>query len=220
MSTYVLMKVLESAPSRYDKGIKMLTLGRLEKSYDRLSNHIQKNWKVLDIGCGTGALTLRAARKGALVKGVDINPQMLAIAEKQAKEPGLEEKITFSEAGAAELSEEPAANYDAVISGLCFSELSEDELKYTLREAFRMLRPGGLLLIGDEIRPPHFFKRWLNAIIRIPLVAITYILTQTTTDAVNQLPEKVKAAGFEILDMKMNGMETFIELVAQKPSNT
>jgi hypothetical protein len=32
MSTYILMKVLESAPSRYDRGIRILTLGRLDKA--------------------------------------------------------------------------------------------------------------------------------------------------------------------------------------------
>ena len=35
MSIYILMKILESAPSRYDTGIRLLTLGRLDKAYDR-----------------------------------------------------------------------------------------------------------------------------------------------------------------------------------------
>jgi len=51
MSTYILMKFLESAPERYDRGIRILTLGKLDKSYDRLLSEIKEGWKVLDIDC-------------------------------------------------------------------------------------------------------------------------------------------------------------------------
>lgn len=61
MSTYVLMRILESAPSRYDLGIRMLTLGKLDAIYDKLTSSIAEKHRVLDIGCGTGALSLRAA---------------------------------------------------------------------------------------------------------------------------------------------------------------
>ena len=74
MSTYVLMRILESAPSRYDLGIRLLTLGKLDPVYDRLVLNIQHGQKVLDIGCGTGALTCLAAQRGAQVTGIDINP--------------------------------------------------------------------------------------------------------------------------------------------------
>jgi len=60
------MKILESAPSRYDKGIHILTLGRLDKAYDSLTSHIKKGQKIIDLGCGTGILTLKAAKLGNL----------------------------------------------------------------------------------------------------------------------------------------------------------
>ena len=47
MSTYMLMKILESQPSCYDRGIKILTLGSLEASYDRIALHIKKGDRVL-----------------------------------------------------------------------------------------------------------------------------------------------------------------------------
>jgi len=59
MSTYVLMRVLESAPRRYDLGIRLLTLGRVDRAYDRLASQIESGQRVLDLGCGTGALAVR-----------------------------------------------------------------------------------------------------------------------------------------------------------------
>lgn len=102
MSTYILMKILESSPSRYDKGIHILTLGRLNKAYERLTSYIRKGDKVLDIGCGTGALTLRAAQKDARVKGIDINPQMLEIAQKRINKANLTQNVELSEMGVKE----------------------------------------------------------------------------------------------------------------------
>ena len=217
MSTYILMKILESAPRRYDKGIRILTLGRLDRAYERLTSHISDGQKVLDIGCGTGALTIRAARRGARVKGIDVNPQMLEVAQKRAREAKLTQNIELCEMGAAELDSEESESYDAVMSGLCFSELTENELLYTLKEVRRLLKPGGLLLVADEVRPKGISKRILNGLLRFPLVAITYLLTQTTTHAVKDLPQKLKESGFIIESVRLNKMESFIELVAKKP---
>ncbi len=217
MSTYVLMKVLESAPSRYDKGIRILSLGALDKTYDRLASHISSGWKVLDIGCGTGALSLRAALAGAHVKGIDINPEMLEIARKRAAEASIEDNIELAEMGVAELENEEAAGYDAVISGLCFSELSDDEIKFTLKQVRRILKPEGMLLIADEVRPANIVKRIIHLLIRIPLVIITYILTQTTTSAVRDLPEKIENAGFIVESVKPNGLGNFIEVAGKSP---
>lgn len=217
MSTYVLMKILESAPQRYELGISILTLGRLEKAYDRLASHIEEGDYVLDIGCGTGALTLRAARKGARVKGIDVSAPMLAIAGERAKQASLIERIELCEMGVAELGAERPESYDVVMSGLCFSELSDDELAYTLREARRILKPGGFFLIGDEVRPEGMLKRIVGLLIRIPLAAIAYVVTQTTTRALCDLPERVGASGFHLESIRLDKMESFIEIVARKP---
>jgi len=217
MSTYALMKILESAPSRYDKGIGILTLGRLGKAYDRLTSHIKRGQRVLDLGCGTGALTLRAARKGAKVKGIDVNPQMLEIVRRRAAKANLMQNVGLCEMGVAELGSEESESYDVVMSGLCFSELTEDELSYALKEIKRILKPGGLLLVADEVRPKSLSKRMLNGLVRFPLVIITYLIAQTTTNAVRNLPEKIEEAGLLIESVKLSKLENFIELVARKP---
>jgi ubiquinone/menaquinone biosynthesis C-methylase UbiE len=220
MSTYVLMRILESASRRYDLGIRLLTFGRLHKAYDRLASHIERGQMVLDIGCGTGALTLRVALRGAKVKGIDINAEMLEIAMQRVKKAGLTELVELAEIGVAELDGEETQRYDAVMSGLCLSELSEDEVRYTLKEVARILRPGGLLLLVDEIKPQGLAKRLVHSLIRAPLVVLTYIITQQTTHPVSNLPEKLNAAGFAILSVHLNRLGSFGEFVAQKPMST
>ena len=219
MSTYVLMKVLESAPSRYDRGIRLLTLGSVDRAYDRLAALVKARERVLDIGCGTGALTLRAAQRGAQVKGIDVNTRMLEIAQQRADAAGLSAKIDLCEMGVAELDAEAAQSYDVVTSGLCFSELTPGERAYALEQTYRVLRPEGLLLLADEVVPAGIPKRLLHGLIRLPLVAITYLLTQTTTHAVRDLPEQVQAAGFVILSVCRSSLGSFVELIAQKPGD-
>ncbi len=217
MSTYVLMRILESAPRRYDLGMWLLTFGSLERAYDRLASRIHDGQRVLDLGCGTGALTLRAAGRGARVSAIDVNAQMLEIAGQRAQAAGLAEKIDFREMGIAELGADASASYDVVMSGLCFSELSEDEIHYALKQIRRILRPGGLLLIADEVKPTGLVRRTIHALSRAPLAALAYVVTQQTTHAVGNLPEKVTHAGFSIESLRSNSLGSFIELAARAP---
>jgi ubiquinone/menaquinone biosynthesis C-methylase UbiE len=217
MITYVLMRILESAPRRYELGIRLLTLGRLEKAYGRLASHIERGQQVLDLGCGTGAMTLRAAKRGAKVKGIDINAQMLEIAGQRVHEVRLTETVDLVEMGVAELDGEEAQCYDAVMSGLCFSELSEDEVTYTLKQVARILRPGGLLLIADEIKPQGLVKRLIHSLIRVPLAALTYVITQQTTHPTSNLTERLTDAGLLIVSAHVSPLGSFGEFVARKP---
>lgn len=217
--SYVLMKVLESAPSRYDRGINLITLGRVNKAYDQLASRIKDGWNVLDIGCGTGAMALRAAQHGAHVVGIDVNPQMLEIASKRLQQMGLLSNVELREQGVAELSTELAAQYDAVTSSLVFSELTEDERLYALRQLRRLLKPGGLLLITDETKPSGFFRGLLYWLVRIPLMVLTYILTQTTTSTVENLPEMVCEAGFIVEEIRSDRLGDLMELVCRNPAS-
>lgn len=216
MSLYVLMRLLESAPRRYELGISLLTMGRLARSYDRLVAHIPDNSRVLDLGCGTGLLTIRIARRGAKVKAIDVNSGMLEIAQQQAQKVGVADYIDFVEMGVAELDNEKPESYDVITSGLCFSELTKDELLYTLSQIQRILKPGGLLLVADEARPVSLITRFIHLLLKAPLAVITYLLTQQTTHAIVQLPEKLLEAGLLIKSLQYNRIGSFIEVVASK----
>ncbi|MHA1514962.1 MAG: corrinoid protein-associated methyltransferase CpaM [Candidatus Heimdallarchaeaceae archaeon] len=209
------MKILESAPYRYDKGIKILTLGNITKAYDRLTQQVKKGDNILDVGCGTGMLTLHALIKGANVTGIDINTEMLEIARIRIENSDFKEDVNLLEMGVAELDNFDENEFDVIMSGLCFSELSNDELNYTLKFSKKILKQNSLLIIADEVKSNLFVFRFLNFLIRIPLVIVTYILTQTTTKAVKGLEEKVTRAGFKIESIRKNKMRNFIELVAR-----
>ena len=200
--------------------MRLLTFGSVDRAYNRLAQHIHAGQHVLDLGCGTGALSIRAACRGALVKGIDVNVQMLEIAAQRAQAAGLAEKIALQEMGVAELDGEASESFDAVTSGLFFSELSADEMHYTLEQVRRILRPGGLLLIADEVEPADLARRALHFLIRAPLVVLTYLLTQQTTHAVDDLPAWLANAGFSVESVHVHALGSFIEVVARKPAAT
>ena len=213
------MKILESSPYRYDKGIKILTLGKIDKAYDRLVECIKKDNRVLDIGCGTGMLSLRAALKGAIVTGIDINPEMLEIANKRINELESKDRIKFVEMGVAELDRFENEYFDVIMSGLCFSELSDDEISFTLEQIKRLLPKEGYFLLADEIKSRLIIKRITNWLIRIPLVIITYILTQTTSKAIKNIEKRITESGLTIQSRKSNFLDNFVELIIIKDDN-
>jgi ubiquinone/menaquinone biosynthesis C-methylase UbiE len=216
MSTMLLMKLFETTPGRYDKGIRFLTGGRLEGIYDLLVLHVKEGDRVLDVGCGTGALSLRAAQRGAEVKAVDINPAMLDVAKEKAAKAGASSKIEFVEMGAAELGLERERSYDAVMSGLCLSELTDAELTFTLREFGRILKMGGLVLVVDEVQPHNFFLKLFYGLFRSVFKLLVFFITGTTTRAIKGLPERVQKAGFQIISSKLHRGLGLLELVAKK----
>jgi len=172
---------------------------------------------VLDIGCGTGALTVRAARRGAFVKGIDVNPEMLAIARARVQDDHLEENVELVAKGVAELDAEKTETYDAVMSGLCFSELSDDERAYTLGQVARVLKRGGVLLVADEVRPRSVPTRLLYSIVRAPLAALTYVIAQQTTHALREFPKSLADAGLSLISVETSMLGSFGVFVAQRP---
>ena len=216
MSTLLLMKLFEATPNRYDKGIRLLTGGQLDNLYDRMMVHVKEGDRILDLGCGTGALALRAAKKGAGVKAIDINPGMLDVAEAKAKDAQLLQNIEFVEMGVAELGNETDQTYDVVMSGLCLSELTKQELDYTVNEVSRILRPEGLFLVIDETRPQNFIKRLFQGFFRSIFKFCVFLVSGATTRALKSFPSKMERAGFEIVTCELNKGQNLLKLAARK----
>ncbi len=103
--------------------------------------------EVLDIGCGTGALSLPLARRGNRVLAVDLSPAMTAALQENAKEQGLGNVTTRTiPAQALQL---PAESLDAVVSNYALHHLRDRDKERVVQLAVEWLRPSGRLIIGD-----------------------------------------------------------------------
>lgn len=215
--SYVYMKVLESAPERYDRGMRLLTLGRLERVHQDIGARLNEGDLVLDLGCGTGALVTALAQKGVCVTGIDISAPMLGLAAQRIRKEGLDGRVELREMGAVDLDTAfPDGCFDAVVSTLVFSELSDDEIAYTLTECHRILRERGRLLVADEVMPDAALGRVVTFLFRLPFVVTAFVLTQNTTHRVALLDRRIERAGFRILDTRRYLAGTLRLFVAEK----
>jgi demethylmenaquinone methyltransferase/2-methoxy-6-polyprenyl-1,4-benzoquinol methylase len=129
--------------------------------------------------------------------GIDINPGMLSVARDKAAHRRPAPAVDWIELGAMELEDRFAPDsFDAVVSCLTFSELSPDERAYVLRIALRLLRPGGSLVVADEVLPRCRASRVWRRVRRLPVVLATWALTQTSTHPIEGLADAARAAGF------------------------
>ena len=121
---------------------------------------------VLDLGCATGMTCHWAARatgKSGKIVGVDVAPDMIRLAREQAA--ALDPRPEFLLASAEKL---PFANhsFDVVLASLLLSQLPDAQKIEALREARRVLKPGGRMLVVELDCPHTAATRVLTAPLR------------------------------------------------------
>ena len=115
---------------------------------------LQPGESVLDVGCGTGSLTIAAKQRlgaAGTVQGIDAAPEMVARARQKAKAAGA--AVEFRVA-AVERLPYPDAQFDVVLSSLMLHHLPVDLRRPAFTEIRRVLKPGGRLLVVD-FEPPR-----------------------------------------------------------------
>jgi len=113
--------------------------------------------RVLDVGCGTGNLTLAAgisAGPSGAVYGLDASQEMIEVARKKAKRLGSD---TTFDVGLIEKIPHTDATFDVVISRLVIHHLPDDLKRQGFKEIFRVLKPGGWVFLTDFNPPTNPF---------------------------------------------------------------
>jgi ubiquinone/menaquinone biosynthesis C-methylase UbiE len=102
---------------------------------------------LLDIGCGAGAPAVQIAQhSGGRATGINVSKGQLAEATERAEAAGVSDRVTFQYGNAMDL-DFAADSFDAALAIDLFPHLSDRQQGFN--EAFRVLRPGGTLLLSE-----------------------------------------------------------------------
>jgi SAM-dependent methyltransferase len=146
-------------------------------AYGILRRHYRQGARrLLDLGCGTGVASIRFARLGYDVTGVDLAPSCIVQAIESARLNGLADDVTFK-IGVAERLEFPDDSFDAVAG---FDILHHVDIRSAVDEIFRVLKPGGIAVFKEWVESPALDQirklpplRWLFPLGRSIRLGIT-----------------------------------------------
>ncbi len=217
MFSYVFMKILEMRPGSYDARMDRVSRGRVRAVKEAVAAEISPGSHVLEMGCGTGELAAMMIGRGATVDGFDLSPAMLAAAERRIQTENLGGRLSLRPMGVDGMDRLPDMAYDAVVATLVLSELSDDERRFALKHAGRVLRPGGRLIVADEVVPRGRGRRMLQALLRWPLLALTYLVSQASTRPLKNLTEEVTTAGLKVDRETRSHGGAFALVIAHRP---
>jgi len=172
----------------YDLAVNLTTVGHAPRLRKLTVDNalINPGDSVLDVGCGTGEVTLLAKTraKDGKVYGIDPAPEMIDVARKKAARKKLD--VDFR-VGVIESLPFPDSSLDVVTSSLMMHHLPEDLKVRGLAETYRVLKPGGRLLIADFMRPTGSFLNYLF---------IAFTRHQGLKSGIEDLQKLLKGAGF------------------------
>lgn len=114
---------------------------RWRRRVKMLSHHLRSEMNVLELGCGTGYFTRELARSGAAIIAVDVSPELLEIARATC----VAANVRYEIQNACALTY-PEGAFDSVLGS---SVLHHLEIEQSLREIYRVLRPGGTICFTE-----------------------------------------------------------------------
>lgn len=185
----------------------VLKWGMREETFKRYlieKAHLKPGHKVLDLGCGTGTLTVQMKQFSPRIDltGLDGDQKVLSIAKEKADAVGA--VINWKYGLAYDLSFEDAA-FDRVISSLMIHHLTTANKRKAFQEVFRVLKPGGEFHLIDFGKPTSFVMR---------LVAIPISHMEEAGDNIRGLLfDMLRQAGFSTILENKHFKTIFGELI-------
>jgi ubiquinone/menaquinone biosynthesis C-methylase UbiE len=165
----------------------------------------QATGTTLEVGVGTG-LNLPFYPAGVTLTGVDLSPAMLAVARDRAADLG--RAVTLREGNAERLSF-PDGFFDTVVCTLALCSIPDD--RAAIAEMFRLLRPGGRLLLLDHVAAP-------NRLLRAGQRLFEVVTSRIAADYQSRRPlPLLQQAGFDIETSQRSRAGTVERLRAVKP---
>jgi ubiquinone/menaquinone biosynthesis C-methylase UbiE len=191
----------ELAP-RYDRMVS--TFERLMLGNGRAWVGSRARGDVLEIAVGTGR-NLVYYRPGVRLSGIDLSPEMVAVARGRAAQLGLNAELVTGNAEQLPYADE---SFDTVVSTLSLCTISD--LEAALSEALRVLRPGGRLVTLEHVRSP-------NPMVRLIQRMLDPLSMRFACDHLLREPLDVLAPlGFTIEHLERSRLGVIERLVASK----
>ncbi|HEX7587978.1 MAG TPA: class I SAM-dependent methyltransferase [Anaerolineae bacterium] len=146
---------MEGMVSSYDSYMRTMTLGTERRLRDLEVGlaQLKPGDQVLEVGCGTGTLTLAAQRKvgpTGQTYGIDVIPKMVEASRRKAEQAGVD--ISFQVGGIDDIPF-PDGKFDAVLCSFMIFHMSEGVRRRGIQEIRRVLKPGGRLVVVDMALP-------------------------------------------------------------------
>jgi len=184
-----------AVPPRYDLINHVITLGQ-DCRWRRLAAEtclMESPRHVLDLGCGTGDLSLSIARRsgaGVSITGLDFSEPMLELARRKAAVAGVAERVHFIHGEATGLPF-PDRHFDCVGISFAFRNLTykNPAQQPHLTEVLRVLRPGGRYVIVESSQPANRLIRRLFHLYLKGFVAPAGTLLSSNQGAYHYLAE-------------------------------
>ena len=155
-------RTLDYAAPLYDWLSPLMTFGHEKRIGEKALGllNLKGSEKIIDVGCGTGTLTIGAGRllsaeKGGLIVGVDAASKMIQRARKKAA--GMRQ-IQFDVAAAERLPYDDES-FDHALSTFFFHHIDAELKLKALNEMWRVLKKGGIAVIADVDTPTNLFGK-------------------------------------------------------------
>jgi ubiquinone/menaquinone biosynthesis C-methylase UbiE/ketosteroid isomerase-like protein len=194
-------RIFDKQAPKYDKS--MARFERLLFAGNREWVCRRAEGEVLELAAGT-ARNLPFYRECVRVTGVELSPEMAALGRKRAEELGRQIEMRVGDAEALDFPEE---SFDTVVCtyGLC--TIPDDAA--AIREAKRVLRPGGRILLAEHVRSP-------NPVVRTIQRVLEPLAHRFGGDHLLREPlDHLRAEGFEVDEMKRQ-KAGWVELVSAR----